>query len=251
MSRPSACRPTAIPRSPAGGSCCRRATTGTSSWSSTSRPASAGPCSDAAGADFAAPAVSADGRQVVAIRGEHDSYDQPGDVTLVVAPLDGADAEPEASSRPEGPRDLLPGFDRRPLSAAWAPDGESVYFTADDNGRRPVFAVSIATGAVTRVTSDDAAYESLCPSPDGRALYALRATISEPPTPVRIDLTQPGSEPVTAAGSRRAGGGARAGRGGLGHRGRRHHDQRLAGAPRRGVGATPGRRCCCGCTAAP
>ena len=124
---------------------------------------------------------------MVAIRSEHDSYARPGDVTLVSVPLDGEDAEA---------RDLLPGFDRQPLSVAWAADGESVYFTADDNGRRPIFAVSTGTGEVTRITADDAAYESLCPAPDGSALYALRATISEPPTPVRIDLTQPGAGAV-------------------------------------------------------
>ena len=134
------------------------------------------------GYDFGAPAVSPDGRRVVAIRSEHDSYARPGDVTLVSMPLDAEDAEA---------RDLLPGFDRQPLSATWAADGESVYFTTDDNGRRPIFAVSTGTGEVTRITADDAAYESLCPAPDGSALYALRATISEPPTPVRIDLTPP------------------------------------------------------------
>jgi dipeptidyl aminopeptidase/acylaminoacyl peptidase len=139
------------------------------------------------GADFGAPAISADGQHVVAIRSEHDSYDRPGDVTLVTVPLDSEDAEA---------RDLLAGFDRRPLSLTWSPDGASVYFIADDNGRRPVFAVSTATGEVTRVTADDAAYDSLCPAPDGRSLYALRASISEPPTPVRIDLTEPGSDPV-------------------------------------------------------
>ena len=93
-------------------------------------------------------------------------------------------------------RDLLPGFDRQPISAAWAPDSESVYFTADDNGRRPIFAVRLGTGEVIRITRDDAAYESLCPAPGGQALYALRASISEPPTPVRIDLSQPGTDPV-------------------------------------------------------
>ncbi len=139
------------------------------------------------GADFGAPAISDDGRHVVAIRSEHDSYDRPGDVTLVTVPLDSENGEA---------RDLLAGFDRRPLSVAWAPDGGSVYFIADDNGRRPVFAVSTETGEVTRITADDAAYDSLCPAPDGRSLYALRASISEPPTPVRIDLTDPGSDPV-------------------------------------------------------
>jgi dipeptidyl aminopeptidase/acylaminoacyl peptidase len=141
----------------------------------------------AAGYDFGGPAISPDGRHVVAIRSEHDSYGRPGDVTLVCAPLDFADAEA---------RDLLHGFDRQPLSATWAANSEAVYFTADDNGRRPVFAVSIATGEISRITTDDAAYESLCPATDGNWLYALRAAIGEPPTPVRIDLTQAGAEAV-------------------------------------------------------
>jgi dipeptidyl aminopeptidase/acylaminoacyl peptidase len=139
----------------------------------------------ASGYDFGEPAISPDGRHVAAIRSEHDSYARPGDVTLVSAPLNGEQAEW---------RDLLAGFDRRPLSVAWAADGESVYFTADDNGRRPVFAVSVGTGEVTRITTDDAAYESLCPAPDGSALYALRAAIGEPPAPVRIDLAHRGAE---------------------------------------------------------
>ncbi|HUZ51858.1 MAG TPA: S9 family peptidase [Streptosporangiaceae bacterium] len=142
----------------------------------------------ASGADFSDPAISPDGQIVVAIRSEHDTYQRPGDVTLVTAPLD-ADSETQ-------PRDLLPGFDRRPLTVAWSPDSRMAYFTADDNGRCPVFAVRLDTGDVMKVTTDDAAYDSLCPAPDGRALYALRASISEPPAAVRIDVSEAGTVPA-------------------------------------------------------
>jgi dipeptidyl aminopeptidase/acylaminoacyl peptidase len=139
--------------------------------------------------DFEDPHISPDGRLVACRRAAHDSYDAPGDVTLVVSPLDD-------SAR--GVTDLLDGFDRRPAELAWAPDSQAVYFTADDQGRRPVFRADLATGKITRLTTDGA-YDSLCPAPDGRYLYALRSAVDEPPTPVRIDLTVAagaGGEPV-------------------------------------------------------
>jgi dipeptidyl aminopeptidase/acylaminoacyl peptidase len=141
--------------------------------------------------DFAQPVISPDGQQVVAIRAEHDTYERSGDFTLVVTPLaDGSQAAPAT------PRDLLPDFDRRPGEFAWSPDSTTVYFTADDNGRCPVFAVDVATGKMRQVTTDDAAYVSLCPAPDGLAMYALRSAIGEAPAPVRIDLTGEGVSPV-------------------------------------------------------
>ena len=134
----------------------------------------------ASGVDYSDPAISPDGRSVVAICSEHDSYLRPGDVTLVCVAL-----EAGAKTRPA---DLLNGFDRRPLTAAWAADSQTIFFTADENGRCPVFSIRIGTGEITRITADDAAYESLCPAPDGRALFALRSSVAEPPVPVRIDL---------------------------------------------------------------
>jgi dipeptidyl aminopeptidase/acylaminoacyl peptidase len=143
----------------------------------------------APGGNFTGPRVSPDGRLVACLRETQDSYQAPGDVTLVITELDGGD----------GPRDLLIGLDRRPLEAAWAPDSGSVYFAADDQGRRPVFRADLATGQITRLTADDGAYDHLCPAPDGRFLYALRAAVNEPPTPVRLDLRDPGREPLRLA----------------------------------------------------
>ena len=144
----------------------------------------------APGLDFGDPHVSPDGALVACVQSEHDSYERPGDVTLVLVALDGSDA---------APRDLLAGLDRRPLDVAWAPDSRSLYFTADDHGRCPVFAADLESGKITRITTDNGAYGSLCPAPDGRSLYALRAAVDEPPAPVRIDLLVPGREPVGLA----------------------------------------------------
>jgi dipeptidyl aminopeptidase/acylaminoacyl peptidase len=136
------------------------------------------------GVDFEDPKVSPDGTLVVAVRAGHETYDRPGDATLVLTTLEGGE-----------PRDLLPAFDRFPGGAVWSPDSKSVFFTADDEGRRPVFRVELATGEVARITADHGAYESLCPAPDGASLYALRSAYDEAPAPVRIDLANPAAEP--------------------------------------------------------
>ena len=131
------------------------------------------------GFDYGDPVFAPDGNSIVCLRSAHETVDAPGDSTLVLFP---------------GGTDLLPGFDRWPGGAVWDPAGTVVYFTADDGGRRPVFAVDVATRTVSRKTADDAHYTSLSVAPDGTALYALRDAIGEPPAPVRID---PASGAVT------------------------------------------------------
>ena len=132
--------------------------------------------------DFSGPRVSPDGRFIACLRERHITAERPPDVTLVMLDVDGSGPSGESG------RDLLPGLDRWPEEAAWSPDSRALYFAAADGGRRPVFRVDAETGEVTRVTADDGAYTDLNPAPDGSYLYALRATVGSPPTPVRIDL---------------------------------------------------------------
>jgi len=176
------------------------------------------------GFDFSGPRVSPDGRFIVCQRERHATAERPIDMTLVVLDADGSDAGGSVTggsvtggsvpggsvpggsvtsgsvtggwdAAGEAGRDLLPGYDRWPTEPAWSHDSRTLYFAADDGGRRPVFRVDTETGEVTRVTNDDGAYTDLNPGPDGRYLYALRATVDSPPTPVRIDLMT-GAEPA-------------------------------------------------------
>ncbi len=86
-------------------------------------------------------------------------------------------------------------WDRWPGALRWSPDGQALVVTADDQGRSPVFRIGLPDGDVTRLTADDAAYTDLQVSPDSRWVYALRAAVDAPPTPVRIDARRADQEP--------------------------------------------------------
>ena len=68
-------------------------------------------------------------------------------------------------------------------------------WSADDDGRAPVFRIDLPDGDVTRLTADDAAYSDLQVSPGRRCVYALRAAVDAPPAPVRLDARRPDQEP--------------------------------------------------------
>lgn len=133
----------------------------------------------AADLTYGNPVFSPDGSSVVCVRVRLPSREEPEDRTLVLLPA-------VDTGWPE--TDLLPEFDRWPDGPVWDLAGQFVYFTADDGGRRPVFAVDLATREVSKVTADDGHYTDLSAAPDGTALYALRDAMGEPPAPVRIDL---------------------------------------------------------------
>jgi dipeptidyl aminopeptidase/acylaminoacyl peptidase len=144
--------------------------------------------------NFESPKVSPDGRYIVCRRETLATADTPTKLTLVLleAGQPGQPGQPETGEA----RDLLPDLDRWPSGVIWAPDSSTVYFTADDSGRCPVFKVDVRTGETERLTTEGA-YTGLSVDPRGRYLYALRTAIDEPPTPVRIDLADPAGKAQT------------------------------------------------------
>jgi dipeptidyl aminopeptidase/acylaminoacyl peptidase len=123
-------------------------------------------------------ACSPDGRLAVCERIRHGDPGHPPDLGLWLVDLDSGEG-----------RDLTAGLDRWPAEPVWAADGRAVFFVADEHGRTPVFRVEVggeADGRVTRLSADGA-FSDLCPAPDGRRLYALRATMAAPAGAVALD----------------------------------------------------------------
>jgi len=133
---------------------------------------------------FGSPSISPDGLTVACIRERRSTVDEPVDSRLWLVPLDGAPGH-----------DPMPDLDLWPDAPTWSPDGRTVYFTADELGHAPAFAVHVATGTVTKLTSAGA-FAHLLPSPDGRYLYATRSSYTDPGSIVAIDLGAPAGTDV-------------------------------------------------------
>ena len=131
-------------------------------------------------------ACSPDGRLAVCERIWHGDPDHALDVSLWLVDL----------ATGEG-RDLLAGLELWPQEPAWAADSRAVFFTADADGRTPVFRVEVGgdDGRVTRLSADGA-FSDLCPAPDGRRLYALRATMAAPAEAVALDAHEADQRPA-------------------------------------------------------
>ena len=132
-------------------------------------------------------ALSPAGDRVAVLRSLRSTATEPGDNDIVVLALDGSGEQ------------VLAGWDRWPSSLAWAPEGDALLVTADDQGTAPVFRLTLSDGTVTRLTTDAGAYTDLQVSPDGTAVYALRSAVDRPPLPVRLDARTPGEPQVLRA----------------------------------------------------
>ena len=132
---------------------------------------------------YESPAGSPDGRWIVAIRAERSTPDRAGDQTLWLVDLATGDG-----------RDLLPGFDLWPNAPVWAPDSSAVHFTADNDGRTRPYRVDLDDQRLTRLATEGV-FTALCPSPDGKTVYALRSMVTAPPHPVALDASASDQEP--------------------------------------------------------
>ncbi|WP_042397868.1 alpha/beta hydrolase family protein [Streptacidiphilus carbonis] len=137
-------------------------------------------------AEYLAPAFAADSRTLVCMRGTMSSFEESFDLTLWS--LNATDEQDQG-------RDLLPDLDLWPGQGVPSPAGGAVFFAADERGHSPAFRLDTADGTVTRLTATGS-YTHLSVSPDGGTLYALRAAVDAPPTPVRFDSSTADQQPV-------------------------------------------------------
>ncbi len=125
-------------------------------------------------ADLEHPAISPDGTSVVFTRESVSTPHEAPRITLCHLSL----ASGEWAQ-------LATGWDRWPASVTWTHDGATLLVTADDNGRCPIFEISL-DGDVRQIAGDDYSYSDVISAPGG-IVYALRTSYAAPPHPVRID----------------------------------------------------------------
>jgi dipeptidyl aminopeptidase/acylaminoacyl peptidase len=84
------------------------------------------------------------------------------------------------------PRCATAAFDGSPESFVWGPDAAWMYFTADQDGRAPLFVVNVKDGKVQKVV-DDHSNGSLSISRDGKTLAYTKAALTFP-AEVYVDM---------------------------------------------------------------
>ena len=93
-------------------------------------------------------------------------------------------------------RSLAETFDRHVDSFAWSPDSKTLYFTAEDAGRAPVYAVPAAGGAVKELVGG-ATFGDVQAAADGRTLVVTRAAFTHPPEIYRVGVDGSNPAPIT------------------------------------------------------
>jgi dipeptidyl aminopeptidase/acylaminoacyl peptidase len=123
---------------------------------------------------YTSPHFSPDGRSLAAILHYYEAA-KTGRSVLALFDLE------------SGKRRLVSeAFDLWPNEIAFSADGMRIYFTADQEGEIPVFALDLASLSLRRVSARGG-FSDLQPSPDGKTIYALWSTWDRPPEVVALD----------------------------------------------------------------
>ncbi len=76
--------------------------------------------------------------------------------------------------------DLTPNFDRWVDSMAWSPDSKTIYFTAENEGEAPIYALDVTTANPWPQELVAGFNDSPTPTPDGKTLVFDRMSVAAP-----------------------------------------------------------------------
>ncbi|HZP02581.1 MAG TPA: S9 family peptidase [Terriglobia bacterium] len=89
--------------------------------------------------------------------------------------------------RPTGQiKDITPGFDQWVNSFTWAPDSDTIYFTAPERARNPIFKTSVSRPRVEKVA--EGSYDDVDVTPDGKTLIVTRSSLTQPAELYRLPV---------------------------------------------------------------
>jgi dipeptidyl aminopeptidase/acylaminoacyl peptidase len=119
------------------------------------------------GAD-ASPVYSPDGRYLAYRRQTRPGYESDRwRLTLYNRETELAESLSDSLDRPVG-------------SMSWAPDSSRLFFTAEDQGKQPVYTVAVAGGAIRMPVYGEASHDDIQLLPDGQSMIYTAQSLSSP-----------------------------------------------------------------------
>jgi dipeptidyl aminopeptidase/acylaminoacyl peptidase len=130
----------------------------------------------------ASPQYSPNGRYIAYTSQEHNGYESDLFRLFVY------DRQTEAL------KNVTANFDQWVTSFTWAPDSETLFFTAPERGQQPIFRTSVSQPRVEKVTSGF--NDELRASPDGKRLFFTNTSLTRPTEIYQVSNS--GREPAKA-----------------------------------------------------